>query len=239
MNVLLAGESWQELSMVVKAQDVSLSSSYVEAGEHLIAALEHAGAAVTYQPAHVAHESFPRTPEAFAEFDLVLLSDIGAQSLLLTPEVKAGQTDADRLDALADYVADGGAVGMVGGYTSFAGKHGQAGYARTPLAEILPVEIAHHDDRIESPAGVIPRNEGIDALPTEWPAVLGYNRVTADDDADVLATVDGDPLLVVGEHGDGNAVAYTSDCAPHWAPTEFLEWEGFPTLWEAILSRVA
>lgn len=239
MNVLLAGESWQEISMVVKAQDVSLSSSYVEAGEHLIAALEHAGADVTYQPAHVAHESFPRTPEAFAEFDLVVLSDIGAQSLLLTPDVKAGRTDADRLQALADYVADGGAVGMVGGYTSFAGEGGQAGYARTPLAEVLPVEIARHDDRVESPAGVHPRNRGIDALPEEWPAVLGYNRVTAADDADVLATVDDDPLLVVGEHGDGHAFAYTSDCAQHWAPTAFLEWEGFPTLWESILSRVA
>jgi uncharacterized membrane protein len=239
MDVLLAGESWQEVSLVVKARDVSVTSSYTEAGAHLIAALETAGADVTYQPAHVAHESFPRTRAELDAFDLVILSDIGAQSLLVPPEVSAGERAPNRLAVLAEWVADGGAVGMVGGYTSFAGEGGQAGYGRTPIADALPVDIARHDDRIERPSGVQPRNRGIDALPAEWPAVLGYNHLTADADADVLATVDEDPLLVVGDHGAGRAFAYATDCAPHWAPTEFLEWEHLPALWEAILDRVA
>jgi uncharacterized membrane protein len=238
MDVLLAGESWHEVTMYVKSQDVTVSGSYTEAGAHLIAALEAAGADVTYQPCHVAHESFPRTPEAFDAYDLVVLSDIGAQSLLLTPDVAAGERDANRLAALEEYVADGGAVGMVGGYMSFAGENGQAGYARTTLADVLPVEIATHDDRIERPSGVRPRNRGIEALPSEWPPVLGYNRVSATDDAAVLATVDDDPLLAVGDHGQGRAFAFTTDCAEHWAPTEFLEWDYLPDLWETILSRV-
>lgn len=238
MDVLLAGESWHEVSMIVKAADVTVSSSYTEAGAHLIAALEAAGADVTYQPCHVAHESFPRTREAFDAYDLVVLSDIGAQTLLVPPSVAAGERDANRLELLAEYVADGGAVGMVGGYMSFAGENGQAGYARTPLADVLPVTVADHDDRIERPSGPRPRNHGVESLPSEWPPVLGYNRVSADPDADVLATVDDDPLLAVGDHGAGRAFAFTTDCAEHWAPTEFLEWEHLPDLWEAILSRM-
>jgi uncharacterized membrane protein len=239
MNVLLAGESWHEVSFVVKGQDVSATSTYTEAGAHLIAALETAGAEVTYQPCHVARDSFPRTRETLREYDLVVLSDIGAQTLLLTPEVSAGERSPNRLQVLADYVADGGAVGMVGGYTSFAGENGQAGYWRTPLADVLPVEVAAHDDRIERPEGVRPRNRGISALPDEWPPVLGYNRVAASDESEVLATVDGDPLLTVGDHGDGRAFAYATDCAKHWAPSEFLKWDYLPDLWEEILSQMA
>lgn len=238
MDVLLVGESWHQVSLFVKAQNITMSSSYTEAGEYLIAALETAGANVTYQPCHQAHSEFPRTVEEFGQYDCVLLSDIGAQSLWLTPEVAAGEADVNRLRVLSEYVAGGGAVGMVGGYMSFGGENGQAGYGRTPLADVLPVEIAAHDDRIERPAGVTPENDGIDELPAEWPQVLGYNRVAVSDTGTVWATVDDDPLVVVGDHGEGSAFAFTTDCAHHWAPTEFLEWERLPELWGAILQRV-
>lgn len=239
MDVLLAGESWHKISLYVKAQNVTMSSSYTEAGDYLIAALESAGADVTYQPCHVAFDAFPRTRDEFADFDLVVLSDIGAQSLLLTPEVVAGKTDTNRLEVLAEYVADGGAVGMIGGYMSFAGEHGQAGYARSPLADVLPVEISPHDDRIERPTGVHPQNRALDDLPDEWPHVLGYNRVSVSEGADVWATVDDDPLIVVSDHGDGSAFAFTTDCAEHWAPRPFLEWEHLPAMWGAVLDRMA
>ena len=239
MDVLLAGESWHVVSMAVKAQDVTASSTYTEAGDYLIAALESIGADVTYQPCHVAYRDFPKTKAEFDEYDLVILSDIGSQSLLLTPAVADGTAEPNRLQVLADYVADGGAVGMIGGYMSYAGEQGRAGYAKTPLADALPVEISHYDDRIERPAGVHPQNQDIEELPEEWPAVLGYNRFAADDDADVLATVDDDPLLVVGDHGEGSAFAFATDCAEHWAPMPFLEWEYLPDMWDAVLERVA
>jgi len=239
MHVLVVGESWHEVTLYVKAQDVTASSSYTEAGEYLIAALETAGAAVTYQPCHVAHEAFPRTRAELEPYDLVVLSDVGAQTLLLTPAVAAGETDANRLGLLADYVADGGAVGMIGGYMSFAGENGQAGYGRTALADVLPVEVSSHDDRIERPAGVVPRNSGIEGIPEEWPAVLGYNRVSPSPGSEVWATVGDDPLLVVGDHGDGSAFAFTTDCAEHWAPKPFLEWKHLPAMWEAVLDRMA
>lgn len=238
MEVLLAGESWHEVTLYIKAQNVTASSSYTEAGTYLIAALEAAGASVTYQPCHVAYESFPSSKEELSTYDLVVLSDIGAQSLLLTPDVAAGEPGTNRLQVLADFVADGGAVGMIGGYMSYGGEHGQAGYGRTVLADVLPVEISLHDDRIERPSGVRPENDHLHDLPTEWPPVLGYNRVTPDEDATVWATVDSDPLLVVGNYGEGSAFAFTTDCAQHWAPPAFLEWDALPDLWAAILDRM-
>lgn len=215
-------------------------ASYNEAADHLIAALEHAGASVTYQPCHVATREFPRTRDELDAYDLVILSDVGADTLQLTPEVRRGEADVDRYDLLKSYVGDGGALGMIGGYMSFSGVGGQARYGRTALGDVLPVTIGPGDDRVEAPAGVRPTNEGVlDAeLPDEWPAVLGYNRVVADDDAEVWATVDDDPLLAVGTHGSGRTFAFTTDCAPHWAPQEFLEWEGLPRLWNAILDYV-
>ncbi len=239
-KILLAGESWQLLSFEIKGQDVLTSASYDEAADHLVAALEVVGASVTFQPCHVATREFPRTRSELEAYDLVILSDVGANTLQLTPAVRNGEPDVDRCELLASYVEDGGAVGMIGGYMSFSGAGGQAGYDRTALGDVLPVTIGPDDDRVELPAGACPRNKGIPGtdLPEEWPAVLGYNRVTADETADVWATVEGDPLVAVGTYGAGRSFAFTTDCAPHWAPLEFLEWEGLPRLWEGILEYV-
>lgn len=241
-EILLAGESWVSVQFHVKGQNVVADSTYTEAADHLIAALEVAGADVTFQPCHVAAEEFPRSRAALDQYDLVILSDIGADTLQITQRVADGQPDADRLALLAEYVRDGGALGMIGGYTSFAGKDGKARYGVTPLADVLPVQIARHDDRVEVPAGVQPEPTGeADAtadLPDQWSAVLGYNRLVADDEAEVWATVDDDPFVVVGDHGAGSAFAFASDCAPHWAPESFLEWDDLPTLWARIVDRV-
>ena len=240
-EILLAGESWQTLTFEIKGQDVITGADYDEAADHLIAALEVAGASVTYQPCHVASREFPRTHDELDTYDLVILSDIGADTLQLTPAVRAGETDVDRCELLASYVADGGALGMIGGYMSFSGAGGRARYDRTALADVLPVTLEPSDDRIEAPGGVEPTNEGVPNadLPDEWPAVLGYNQVAADPDADIWATVGDDPLVAVGSHGEGRTFAFTTDCAPHWAPSTFLEWEGLPELWAAILESVA
>ncbi len=239
-NVLLAGESWVTVQFEIKGRNVMRDSEYGESADEFIEMLESIGASVTYQPCHVAAKSFPRTAEEFDEFDLVLLSDIGADSLQITDQVAAGDTDADRCAVLADWVHDGGALGMIGGYMSFAGKGGQARYGMTPLADVLPVEIAAADDRVETPSGAVPKNRGVPNadLPDEWPHVLGYNRMTAKDDAEVWATVQDDPFLTVGNYGEGSSFAYATDCAPHWAPEGLLSWDGLPTLWERILERV-
>lgn len=236
-EILLAGESWQTLSFEIKGRDILTGASYDEGAEYLIATLETVGASVTFQPCHAVDRQFPRTRDELDPYDLVILSDIGADTLQLTPAVRRGETDVDRCELLASYVADGGALGMIGGYMSFSGVGGRARYDRTALADVFPVTIASGDDRIEAPAGVRPRNRGVPEadLPETWPAVLGYNLVTADDESEVWATVDDDPLLVVGSHGSGRTFAFTTDCAPHWAPPEFFEWDALPRLWAVIV----
>lgn len=240
VEVLLAGESWFVLTFEVKGRDTFAQGSYGEGAEYLLAALESVGATIDFQPCHVAATEFPRTLDALDAYDLVILSDVGADTLQITPQVADSERDVDRCALLEEYVSRGGALGMIGGYMSFAGKGGRARYASTAVADALPVDLLRGDDRVEAPAGAVPRNSGVpdDALPDEFPPVLGYNKLEANDDAAVWATVDGDPFLVVGDHGEGSTFALATDCAPHWAPPDFLEWEGLPRLWAAILERV-
>ena len=75
-----------------------------------------AGWEVVYQPSHVAARDFPQTVEALAEFDCVMLSDIGANTLLLHPDTFVrSQALPNRLHAIRDYVANGGGFVMIGG----------------------------------------------------------------------------------------------------------------------------
>ena len=85
-TVLLAGESWYTLTFEVKGRNVLWDSEYGEPADHLIAALEAAGGEVTHQPCQVANSSFPRTLQELEKYDVVLLSDIGADTLQITPK---------------------------------------------------------------------------------------------------------------------------------------------------------
>ena len=55
----------------------------------------------------------------------------------------------------------------------------------------------------------------------------------------VIATAGDDPLLVAWDYGQGRAVAFASDCGPHWAPPQFVEWDGYARLWSQIARWVA
>ena len=77
------------------------------------------------------------------------------------------------------------------------------------------------------------------ASAARWPALLGYNRLTAKTGADVVALVGDDPLIVAGTHGKGRAVAFASDCGPHWAPPAFVNWKGYARLWPQIAAWAA
>lgn len=241
VQVLLAGESSMSINIEVVGKNTLIDSTYNERADHLKAILEEAGANVNFQPAHIAGEKFPKTMEELNTYDIIVFSDIGADTLQLTQEVSAGERDTDRCALIRDWVLDGGSFGMIGGYLSFAGKGGKARYGMTPLTDVLPVEIARTDDRVETPGGAVPINTGAppDDLPEEWPAVLGYNRFVADKDADVWATIDTDPFLVVNDAGSGATFAFATDCAPHWAPPTFLEWEGLPVLFKSIIDRLS
>jgi len=76
-------------------------------------------------------------------------------------------------------------------------------------------------------------------LGTSWPAMLGYNRTIAKPGSAVVATIGGDPLIAVCQHGAGRVAAFTSDVAPHWAPPEFMAWDHYPALWGQIVGWTA
>jgi len=244
-RVLIAGESWVTHSIHQKGFDSFTTTAYEEGVGPLKDALEAGGFEVTYLPNHVAATDFPDTPAALSEYDAVVLSDIGANTLLLNPETFARSVPRpDRIAAIRDYVKMGGGLVMVGGYLTFAGIEGKARWAGTPVEEALPVRIATADDRVESPAGTsplvrLPGHGIVSGLPAEWPDLLGYNRVSPKAAAEVVVTVGDDPLIVAGTFGSGRSAAFTSDCGPHWCPPPFVEWDGYAPMWQLLLAWVA
>lgn len=244
-HVLIAGESWSTTSIHVKGFDSFTTSEYQEGVAFLRDALLTAGHEVTFMPNHVAAESFPFSPEELNAYDVVILSDIGSNTLLIPPaSFTRGERFPNRLAALRDWTLAGGAVVMVGGYLSFQGIDAKANYRGTPLADVLPVELEVGDDRVEMPEDADPRmvvaNHPVtEGLEERWPAILGYQRVRAKPQGTVLATLNGDPLLVVGEAGAGRSLAFTTDVGPHWAPLGFVQWPGFARLWNNAVRWLA
>jgi uncharacterized membrane protein len=245
LSILLVGESWFTYSIHQKGFDTFETADYTEGAGAFIDAVRGRGHAVRYIPSHRVDTEFPNDPGGLAGVDVVVLSDVGANTFLLGEATFArSEIVPNRLAMLATWVHGGGALLMIGGYMSFSGIDGKARYGRSPLAGVLPVVIADHDDRTEVPEGFVPHvrepaHPALAGVPATWPRVLGYNRVEARDGSSVLVARDGDPILVVGTHGDGRSAAFTPDLAPHWAPPEFLAWDGYGRLWESLLGWLA
>ena len=127
MRVLLCGESWVTHSVHVKGVDSFTTSSYTEGADYLRRALSDSGIEVTYLPGHLVPAEFPQTAGGLAGYAAVILSDIGANSILLAPQTfERSQPVPDRLAVIEGYVRDGGGLLMIGGYLSFAGIEGKA-----------------------------------------------------------------------------------------------------------------
>ncbi|MER8826210.1 glutamine amidotransferase [Mesorhizobium sp. M0938] len=244
-RVLIAGESWTVHSTHQKGFDSFSTVEYAEGIRWLRDALETGGWQVDYQPAHVAARDFPFDAKALSQYDCVMLSDVGANTLLLHPDTFVRSVALpNRLHAIRDYVAAGGGFVMIGGYMTFQGIEAKGQYSGTAIEEILPVNIAKTDDRVESPQGVTPQileaaHPIVAGLGSAWPHLLGFNRVAPKGDATVVAKVGDDPLIVAGQYGKGRSVAFTSDCAPHWAPAAFVEWQGYAPLWRQLAAWVS
>lgn len=241
-TVLIAGESWVIHSIHQKGFDSFTTTEYAEGIKWLRAALENNGWNVEYQPAHVAARDFPSTAEDLSKYQCVILSDIGANSLLLHPDTfSRSKVLPNRLHAIRDYVAAGGGFVMIGGYLTFQGIDAKGQYQGSAIEEILPVTLKAFDDRVETPEGVIPtvRNEAhpiVAGLGVEWPALLGYNQVKVKSGGDLVANAGDDPLIACGQFGEGRSVAFTSDCSPHWAPEAFVTWKDYDKLWHQLVS---
>lgn len=244
-RVLLAGETWLTYGIHQKGFSAYTTGGYEVGSDEFVAALSAQGWEVDHISNHLATEAFPTTVEALARYDVVVLSDIGADTLLLHPDTFVrGERTPNRLAVIDEWVRGGGGFLMVGGYMSFAGFEAKGRYHATPVEDCLPVKILGYDDRAERPEGVHPR-VGVDehpvlhALPTSWPYFLGYNRLTAKTGASVLLAVEEDPFLIVWQRGKGRSAAFASDCSPHWGSRDFMEWGGYGDFWNQLLGWLA
>ncbi|WP_205910387.1 glutamine amidotransferase [Rhizobium sp. FKL33] len=239
LKILLAGESWTSLGLHLKGFSLYTTGAYEEGGKPLISALERSGHQVDYMPNHLVPERFPITQERLSDYDVVILSDIGADTFLLHPDtLLRSQRRPSALKTIADYVASGGGLLMIGGFMSFSGFGGNACYHNTVLADVLPVRMLGHDDRVECPEGVNPSIAAAHPvtadLPRDWPHFLGYQRLIAKEGSEVLLTVGADPFLTLGQHGRGRTAAFASDCSPHWGSPEFTGWDHYAAFWSSL-----
>jgi len=159
------------------------------------------------------------------EFDCVVLDDVDSSAL------RQQGVPQPNLKLLAEAVADGKGLLMVGGYHSF----GPGGYQLTELREVLPIEIGQHerqefggpiaeDLHLSGPLTVTPPTPhfitqlaaGDAANQRFWASLKpfpGANRFAGlKDRAQVLLqTSDGMPILVAGEYGNGRVLALALD----------------------------
>jgi uncharacterized membrane protein len=244
VKVLFAGESWMTHSVHTKGFDSFDMASYHEGGTEMIAAMRAGGIEVTYQPSHVAMNAFPYTRDAIERFDVVILSDIGANSLLLPNRVAVdSQPTPNRLHLIRDFVRGGGGLLMVGGYLTFQGIQAKGNYQGSAVDEVLPVALFASDDRSEQPQGVAPTivdgEHPVLAGLSDWPVFLGYNRSTLRPDARELALFGADPFIAVRDVGRGRSAIFASDCGPHWGPPAFVGWAGYGRLWCNLVAWLA
>lgn len=237
MKVLFAGETWTKHIIHVKGFDSFTTSEYGEGISWFRDAMKSGDIDMTHIPTHEVAEKFPSTLEELQEYDAVILSDVGSNTILMNINTFThSKVQPNRLNVIRDYVKAGGGFAMIGGYMSFQGIDCKGQYKDTAIEEILPVDLMTTDDRSEHPEGVHPTivkadHPILNGIPEEWPHFLGYNRLTAKPDATVLAEHNDYAFISTREYEKGRTFAFASDLAPHWGPPEFVNWEYYNAFW--------
>ena len=255
MKVLYAGDSASVLGPIYIASPFNIEVKGFSAnniwGQPLIDSLNKGGIDVHHMTADVAISSFPRTVEGLSEYDAVILSDIECEVLALYPFWVPGTEvpRTNRLKAIRDYTFNGGGLMMVGGWTSFSGRFGHGGYYDTAVEEALPVNcLKGLDDRLETPEGVHVHVKNAqhpimrDIPWDQCPVFEGFNKILPKKGSEVLATIgegsDEYPLVVTWKYGKGRAMAFSTDCSPHWAAF-FQPWEFYGQFWRQSVNWLA
>ena len=105
INVLLAGESWVSSSTHFKGWDFFSSTVYETGIEYMENAFQGTEIHLLHMPGHIAAKEFPLTIDELQKYDVVFLSDIGANTLLLHPDTwLKGKSVNNRLQLLAEWV---------------------------------------------------------------------------------------------------------------------------------------
>ncbi|MEM0171857.1 MAG: glutamine amidotransferase [Thermoproteota archaeon] len=212
---------------------------------------------ITHMSSVQAYRDFPKDYDKLREYDVVFLSDVSSEVLRFYPEFfpieelrevtllkeKEYVGMPDRLELVKRFVEEGGALIMAGGWYSFSGRFGNGAWYRTPIAEILPVQISEVDDRVETPTGVMVKvvdnnHEIVRGIPWDTcPPFLGYNKLKLKDDSLLLATIgeSNDPLIVLSKRYDERVMVFTSDPVLHWG-INFVKWEYYPEFWYRVFN---
>lgn len=250
-KVLFVGESWVSAATHYKGFDQFGSVTFHTGGDRFVEGMAGSGYDIHYMKAHDAAAEFPTDIDALSAYDVLILSDVGANTLLLHPNVwLKGERTPNRLKLIAEWTRAGGGLMMIGGYFSFQGIDGRARWRRTPVEDVLPVNCLAHDDRLEIPEGCTPvvkqpEHPILKGVPSDWPYLLGVNEIIAKPDSDVdliLSLPDeqhGLPLLVTGSAGKGRSLAWASDMSEHWLPKPFLDWPGYDILFRNMVAWAA
>lgn len=240
VKVLFVGETWSFETTEYKGFDYFTVSGYQTATQWIEAALNKDGFEFHHIAAHEVDSKFPTTLEELKKYDVVMISDVGANTFLLSHDTFfKGIITVNKLELIKEYVNQGGGFAMVGGYLTFQGIEAKGKYFGSPIEEILPVSLMSNDDRVELPQGYnitvdSDSHEVLNGIENVWPPILGYNKLVAKDGATVLAKRNDDALVTLGNYGEGRTLAYATDCSPHWATLEFCDWDGYEKLWQNL-----
>ena len=198
-----------------------------------------------YLPTPYVSEKFPKTREEISKYDVILISDVGTDTLLLYPDLFKIPMGENRLKLIDGFARNGGGVMAVGGWMSFGGMMGQGKYHGTLMEDIFDIDVSPFDDRVEVPEGmtfnpVVPdhplnKDVGWESSPLLF---LGYNRFKARKQENVVSEYDGDPMMVARDYGKGRTLAFASDLAPHWG-TGFVRWDNYLKFWQQCIRWLA
>jgi uncharacterized membrane protein len=245
IRVLFVGEAWPTIELHIKGFDVVPLGGYQDYSVWLKKALGvYQDVEIIHMPNCMASDEFPNTLANLKKFDVLILSDVGSNTLVLYPERLRVPMGPNRLNLIKEFVNGGRGVVMIGGYMSFQGIRGMANYHGTPIEEILPVYISKQDDRVEVPEGMIPEIVDREHLVVKgitgakWPMFLGYNKLKLKEGAALIARYRDDPFIAVTSYGGGRTMAFASDLAPHWG-TAFVGWEYYPKFWYQAIRWLA
>ncbi len=147
----------------------------------------------------------------------------GRYNVYILSDLPADYLTAKQHTLLARAVMDGAGLMMLGGHSSF----GAGGWADSPLAEVLPVQMHPGDGQNEPEAGLkfSPNTKGLNSFVLQvgasraetqriWdlmPPIQGTNRFVEKVGASILAETGGpnpEPLMLSHDVGKGRAIAY-------------------------------
>ncbi|MCE9608412.1 MAG: glutamine amidotransferase [Planctomycetia bacterium] len=164
----------------------------------------------------------PQTPEQLAGYSTVVLANIDAPSL-----------GPKWLAMLRDFVDQGGGLVVLGGEWAY----GRGGYADTPLAEMIPVDMPPEYPIPVDRAGTPLKAESASSWPSDYafdqtPRSFYSQTLAPRKGATVELRVGERPAIVSGSFGKGRVVAcaLTTHGKPPTGTLAFWDWTDWPRL---------